>query len=377
MQDAVDVTIIGAGVVGLAVAAEVAGEKRQVFVLERRETFGRETSSRHSGVIHAGIYYPPGSLKAELCVRGMEMLYSLCQSSSIGCKKLGKLVVASKKNETGELEVLLKRGNCNGAPALKLLSRDGIKKLEPNVEACAALHSPASGIIDSHALMKYLSGLACSKGTQTAYMTEVTSIDKTEAGYEVTVKDNEGEYSFTTRVLVNCAGLESHQVAEMAGMDIDAAGYRLHYCKGEYFSVGGAKNRMVSRLIFPVPPPAVTGVGIHVVLDLDGRLKLGPSIEYVDKIDYTVNSHNRQFFYDSIKDFLPFIDIDNLEPEMAGIRPKLQAQGEEIKDFIIRHEADRGLPGLINLIGIESPGLTAAPAIGEYVGAMVDEILKS
>jgi L-2-hydroxyglutarate oxidase LhgO len=176
-------------------------------------------------------------------------------------------------------------------------------------------------------------------------------------------------------VLINCAGLDSHKIAGMAGIDIDAAGYRLHYCKGEYFSVAGAKNKMVSRLIFPVPPPGVAGVGIHVVLDLDGRLRLGPGIEYVDKIDYTVNSENRELFYNSVKGFLPFIDRADLQPEMAGIRPKLQAPGEEIKDFVIRHEADRGLPGFINLIGIESPGLTAAPAIAEYVGAMVDEIL--
>jgi L-2-hydroxyglutarate oxidase LhgO len=375
MQDIVDVTVIGAGVVGLAVAVEVADENRQVFVLERHETFGRETSSRHSGVIHAGIYYPPGSLKAKLCVRGMEMLYRLCSNSSIGYKKLGKLVVATSDEETGELEVLLERGNNNATPGLKLLSGSELKKLEPNVEAVAALLSPSSGIIDSHALMKHLAARACSKEAQMAFMTQVDGIRKAAEGYEVTVKDSEGEYCFLTRVLINCAGLDSHKIAGMAGIDIDAAGYRLHYCKGEYFSVAGAKNKMVSRLIFPVPPPGVAGVGIHVVLDLDGRLRLGPGIEYVDKIDYTVNSENRELFYNSVKGFLPFIDRADLQPEMAGIRPKLQAPGEEIKDFVIRHEADRGLPGFINLIGIESPGLTAAPAIAEYVGAMVDEIL--
>ncbi len=375
MQDVVDITIIGAGVVGLAVAAEVAGEDRQVIVLEEHETFGRETSSRHSGVIHAGIYYPPGSLKAKLCVRGMEMLYQLCQQSSVGYKKLGKIVVATGDDETGELDALLKKGKANGALGLKMLSRSEIKKMEPNIKAAAALYSPSSGIIDSHALMKHMAAKACSQGAQMAYMTKVNGIRKTSEGYEITVKDSEGEYCFSTRLVINCAGLQSHNIAEMAGVDIDAAGYRLHYCKGEYFSVTGAKKNMVSHLVFPVPPPGVTGVGIHVVLDLDGRLRLGPGIEYVDKIDYTVNSENRQYFYDSVKSFLPFIDYADLEPEMAGVRPKLQAAGEEIKDFVIRHEADRGLPGFINLIGIESPGLTSAPAIGEYVGAMVDEIL--
>ncbi|MFC1846634.1 NAD(P)/FAD-dependent oxidoreductase, partial [Chloroflexota bacterium] len=300
-----------------------------------------------------------------------------CQESSIGYKKLGKLVVATGEGEIGELGALMQKGNDNGTTDLRLLSKSELKKLEPNVEAAAALYSPASGIIDSHALMKHLAARACSKEAQMAFMTQVEGIRKTAEGYEVKVKDGEGEYCFSTRVLINCAGLDSHKIAEMAGIDIDAAGYRLHYCKGEYFSVAGAKNKMVSRLVFPVPPPGVTGVGIHVVLDLDGRLRLGPGIEYVDKIGYTVNSQNRQYFYDSVKGFLPFIDIDDLEPEMAGIRPKLQGPGEEIKDFVIRHEADRGLPGFINLIGIESPGLTAAPAIGEYVGGMVNEILNS
>ena len=360
----------------MAVAAEVADEGRQVFVLERHETFGRETSSRHSGVIHAGIYYPTGSLKAKLCVRGMELLHRLCSNSSIGSKKLGKLVVATGEEEIGELETLFKRGNANGAPDLKLLSRRELKTLEPNVEASNALYSPSSGIIDSHALMKHLAARACSKGAQIAFMTQVNGISKTAEGYQVRLKDNESEYCFNTRVLINCAGLDSHRIDEMAGIDIDAAAYRLHYCKGEYFSVAGAKKGIVNRLIFPVPPPGITGVGIHVVLDLDGRLRLGPSIEYVDKIDYTVDSRNREFFYNSVKGFLPFIDCEDLQPEMAGIRPKLQAPGEGIKDFIIRHEADRGLPGFINLIGIESPGLTAAPAIAEYVGAMVDEILN-
>jgi L-2-hydroxyglutarate oxidase LhgO len=165
-------------------------------------------------------------------------------------------------------------------------------------------------------------------------------------------------------------------VAELAGIDIDDAGYRLHYCKGEYFSVAGDKGKMVSRLIFPVPPPEVTGVGIHVVIDLDGRMRLGPSIHYVDEIDYSVTDENKQLFYDSVKGFLPFIDYDDLQPEMAGIRPKLQGPGEDIRDFIIRDEGDRGLPGFINLIGIESPGLTAAPAIAEYVNGLVNEVLS-
>jgi L-2-hydroxyglutarate oxidase LhgO len=377
MQDVVDVTIVGAGMVGLAVAVRVAGSRRQVYVLERNETFGRETSSRHSGIIHSGIYYPEGSLKADLCISGNDSLYRLCQTSSIGCQKIGKLIVATSDEEAAQLEILLERGNRNGVPGLRMLYGREMKQMEPNIDGVAAILSPSTGIVDSHVLMKYFIARAQSQEAQIAYLTEVTAIDKVADGYQVEVKDSDGVFYFNSRVLVNCAGLGSDRLAELAGIDIDAAGYRLHYCKGEYFSVAGGKKRMVNHLIFPVPPPGVTGVGIHVVLDLDGRMRLGPSIEYVESIDYTVNGGNKQLFYDSAKAFLPFIDRDDLEPEMAGIRPKLQGPGEAIRDFVIRDEADKGLPGFINLIGIESPGLTAAPAIAEYIGAMVDEMLSS
>ncbi len=375
MQDIVDITIVGAGVVGLAVAAQVASRDRQVYVLEKNKTFGQEISSRHSGVIHSGIYYPEGSLKAILCVAGNIMLYQICQKYGIGYRRLGKLVVATSNEETGELETLLERGNKNGARGLKILSRQEMKRLEPNIEGVSAILSPSTGIIDSHALMKYFITKATGTGAQIAYLTEVVGIEKAADGYRVTVEDSEGEFSFITRVLINCAGLDSDKMAKLAGIDIDNAGYRLHYCKGEYFSVSGGKNRLVNRLIFPVPPPKVAGVGIHVVLDLDNRMRLGPSINYVDNIDYTVTNEHKQLFYDSVRRFLPFIKEDDLEPEMAGIRPKLQGPGEDVRDFIIRDEGDRGLPGLINLIGIESPGLTAAPAIAEYVAGLVGEIL--
>ena len=376
MQDIADITIIGAGVVGLAVVAKVADKNRQVYVLERHATFGQEISSRHSGIIHAAIYYPENSLKATLCVAGNRLLYSLCQQSSIDYRKPGKLIVATSKEEAEELEALMERGNKNGAPGLKMLSGKMLKQLEPNIEGVAAILSPETGIIDSHALMKYFAARARSEQAQIAYQTEVVGIKRVAGGYQVEVKDSGGGFSFITRVLVNCAGLDSDKVAELAGIDIDDAGYRLHYCKGEYFSVAGEKREMVSRLIFPVPPIGVTGVGIHVVIDLDGRVRLGPSIHYVDEIDYTVTDEHKQLFYDSVKGFLPFIDYDDLQPEMAGIRPKLQGPGEDIRDFVIRDEGDRGLPGFINLIGIESPGLTAAPAIAEYVEGLVSEALS-
>ena len=370
-----EITIIGAGVIGLAVAAEVAAEDREVFVLEKNDTFGQEISSRHSGVVHSGIYYPEGSLKAKTCVAGNRILYELCGKHGIDCKRLGKLLVAADEEEVGELQVLLERGRRNGAQGLRMLSKQELKKLEPNISGVAAILSPSTGIIDSHALMKYFVSQAKGRGAQIVYQTKVIGIEKVADEYKVTVEDSTGSFAFNTRLLINCAGLYSDKVAELVGMDTVRAGYRLHYCKGEYFSVSGSKNSMVERLIYPVPTPGLTGLGVHVTFDLDGRMRLGPSMEYVDSINYTVDSQHKSFFYNAARRLLPFIEYDDLEPEMAGIRPKLQGPGGEVRDFVIREEGDRGLPGFINLIGIESPGLTASPAIAEYVGSLAIELL--
>jgi L-2-hydroxyglutarate oxidase LhgO len=344
-------------------------------VLEKNEKFGLETSSRHSGVIHSGIYYPEGSLKARLCVEGTQLLYELCQGHGIGYKKLGKLIVASSEEDFEQLRELQERGRRNGARGLKMLSRSEMRKLESNVDGVAALLSPWTGIIDSYGLMQHFIARAKDGGAHIAYKTKVGGIERVSNGYEVTVEENDKkEFPFVTRVLINCAGLYCDKIAELAGIDVTKADYKLHYCKGEYFSVGNGKNKMVKRLIYPVPEPKVTGVGIHVTLDLEGRMRLGPSVEYVDSIDYSVNTRHKEAFYNSAKKILPFIEYEDLEPEMAGVRPKLQGPGEDIRDFVIRDESDKGLPGLINLIGIESPGLTASPAIARYVGKIVDSL---
>lgn len=375
MSDRVDITIIGAGVIGLAIAAQVGGEDREVYVLEKNETFGQEISSRHSEIIHAGIYYPEGSLKARTCVTGNRILYELCERYGIGHRRLGKLIVATSDEESGELQVLLGRGQRNGARGLRMLSKQELRKLEPNITGVAAILSPSTGIIDSHALMKHFVASARGRGVQIVYQTKVVGIERVADGYELKVEDSTGTFSFTTGLLVNCAGLQSDKVAELAGIDIAKAGYQLHYCKGEYFSVGRGKDTLVKRLIYPVPLPGLTGVGIHVTFDLGGRMRLGPSVHYVDSIDYTVDDQHKSLFYDSAKKLLPFLEYDDLEPERAGIRPKLQEPGGDFRDFVIREESDKGLPGFINLIGIESPGLTASPAIAEYVGSLVEEQL--
>lgn len=247
------ITIIGAGVVGLAIAAEVSAEGREVYVLEKNETFGLEISSRQSGVIHSGIYYPENSLKARLCVAGSRKLYDLCQRYDIGYRRLGKLIVATSDEEVAQIEGLLERGRRNGATDLRMLSREDIKKLEPNVEGVAAILSPSTGIIDSHVLLRYCITRAKSLGAQIVYHTEVTAIQKMANGYRVTVADRTGKQSFTTRIIINSAGLHCDKVAALAGIDISRAGYQLHYCKGEYFSGGSRNARLVRRLIYPVP----------------------------------------------------------------------------------------------------------------------------
>ena len=215
-----DITIIGAGVVGLAIAAQVASQDREVYVLEKNETFGLEVSSRHSGVIHSGIYYPEGSLKAKLCVAGNRILYDLCERYGIGYKRLGKVIVATSGEEIGKLQVLVERGQRNGVEGLSILSRRELKELEPNVEGLSAILSPSTGIIDSHALMKYFIASAKEREVQIAYQTEVVRIERVVDGYDVTVADDTGGFSFTTRMLINCAGLQSDKVAELAGIDI-------------------------------------------------------------------------------------------------------------------------------------------------------------
>jgi len=371
-----DITIIGAGVVGLAIAAQLAHRDRVVYVLEKNERFGQETSSRHSGVIHSGIYYPHNSLKAKLCVEGNRLLYELCEKQGIGYKKLGKLIVATSDGETGHLHELMGKGQRNGAEGLSMLSKREMRRLELNVEGVAALLSPSTGIIDSPALMGYFAARAKEGGAEIACRREVAGIEKVSGEYRVTVREADGgSFSFLTRVLINCAGLHCDRIAALAGIDTAGAGYKLHYCKGEYFSVGNGKNKLVKRLIYPVPLPKDAGLGVHITLDLEGRMRLGPSVEYVDSIDYSVDAWHKQAFYDAARKMLPFIEYEDLEPESAGVRPKLQGPGEDVRDFVIRDESDKGLPGFIDLIGIESPGLTSSPAIARYVTDMVDKML--
>lgn len=368
-MEEINITIVGAGAVGLAVAAELSKVYQDIFVIERNSSFGQEASSRNSEVIHAGIYYPKDSLKTRTCIEGRQLLYEFCARNNIPHKKIGKLIVAIDNSEIPELENLCRQGLENTVADLKWLSRKEIKEIEPYVEAEAAIYSPSTGILDTHAFMKKLAEQFESYGGLIAYNTELVGIDKKKDGFLVTVEDkSEGAFKFFTRVLINCAGLNSDKVSFMAGVEKDE--YKLKYCKGDYFRVHHNKAGFIKRLIYPVPKKERLSLGIHAALDLAGGLRLGPDSEYVGKIDYNIDAAKQKIFYESVRRFLPFVELQDLAPDTSGIRPKLQGPNENFRDFIIKDEVESGIPGLINLIGIESPGLTACLSISKTVREM-------
>jgi L-2-hydroxyglutarate oxidase LhgO len=370
----INATVIGAGVVGLAVAAELSRIRKGILILERNPSFGQETSSRNSEVIHAGIYYAKGSLKARLCVEGNRMVYGLCENGRIPHRRCGKLIVATTTEEEAVLQGIRERARENGVDDLKMVSGREANALEPNVRACAGLLSLSTGIVDSHRLMRRFAARAQRNGAQLVAHTTVVRVERCEDDrYRVHVAYPDGQRdSFVSRWIVNCAGLESDRVARSMGIDIDASGYRQHYWKGDYFSLDVPPGYL-QRLVYPVPQANHVGLGVHATIDLGSRVKLGPDATYLPErnLDYAVNSEARQSFYDAARRYLPGIAVDQLNPEMAGIRPKLQRPGDAARDFIIAEESSKGLPGIVNLIGIESPGLTASPAIASHVADLI------
>jgi len=375
IMEKVDVIIIGAGVVGLAIASEITSNDREVYVLEKEANYGLETSSRNSEVIHAGIYYPKGSLKAKLCVQGNPMIYKICKDNGVAYKKTGKLIVATKEDDIKELENLLRQGEENGARNLEMIDEETMHEFEPLVKGVAAMYSPLTGIIDAHGLMNFFYQQTCKNSgiDPLVRSTEVIGLTQKRDGYIVHTKGLES-YSIKTKLVINSAGLYADKIAKMAGMDIDKEKYRIHWCKGDYFSLAGKPH--VTMLVYAAPPKDLYEgwLGIHTVPDLVGRLKFGPNAYYVNKIDYKVESSKEEFWKD-IKSYLPSVKKGDLYPDISGIRPKLQGPGGPFRDFVIQHEEDKGFSGLINLIGIESPGFTCSPAIAEIVAEMVNELL--
>ena len=362
----VEVTVIGAGVVGLAIAARLSERSHHVALLEKNAKYGMETSSRNSEVIHAGIYYKPGSLKALLCVEGRDELYALCRVHDISMKPCGKLIIATRPEEIAQLETLYANGRANGVK-LEMFNKEQTLAMEPHINAVAAIHSPLTGVISAHDLMGFLHHKALSNRVTLQQRCEVQGIRKVDGGYELTIAEGSDISTFTSEKVVNAAGLQSDMVAASMGIDIDEAGYRMVYARGSYFVITPSKANLVSRLIYPVPQNE--GIGVHAVLDWGGRLKFGPDVEYLPDrtLDYTVAESKRKAFAESIRKILPQVKDEDITPDMSGIRPKLQRKGEPARDFIIVHEKERGLEGVVNLIGIESPGLTSSPAIARHV----------
>lgn len=368
-----EITIIGAGVIGLAIAEQVSGEHKNVFLIEKHLSFGQETSSRNSEVIHAGIYYTRNSLKAKLCVEGKWLLYDYCKKYEVPYRNCGKLIVATSEKEIDIIEGIRQTAIRNGVNDLVMFGKEQIAELEPNIFAVKAIYSPSTGIVDSHSLMKQYETNAINNGCQIVYGSEVTGIKQIQNGYKIELLDADKEkYSFTTRIIINSAGLTSDKISEMAGIKDD--NLKILFCKGEYFRINPPKNKLINRLVYPVPHQNMEGIGIHVTIDMGGGVKLGPDVKYLESnvYDYKLTASKQEAFFKSAKKFLPFLEFDDIAPEMAGIRPKIQKPGEPLRDFYMMEETGRGYPGFINLIGMESPGLTSSIAIAKYVEKLID-----
>lgn len=369
----IDIAIIGAGVIGLAVACEVSQENRSVLIIEKNDSFGRETSSRNSGVIHSSILNPRGSWNAKLCFEGNPLLYEFAQRYNIDHRKTGKLLVAVKAGEVSALEALYER-RAEGIE-MQLLSQKEMHKLEPEVNGQAGIFLTSAGVIDPYRLMQGYLGLARLKGAQIVMKSAVTGLEKMQDGYNLRIQESDCVSELKSRIVINCAGLNSDKIAALAGIDILKEGYKQFNFKGEFYNISSEKTRNIrSRLIYPMN----SGDGlvrIHTVLDLDGRVRLGPNFYPFEGIDYSIDDSGKQLFYEGARRLLPHIGYEDIEPESTGIMPRTYSKDQKFKDFIIRHESNRGLAGLINLVGIESPGLTASLAIGRYVKAIVAEII--
>jgi len=362
LTERVDAVVVGAGVVGLAVARAFALAGREVVVLESESTIGTGTSSRNSEVIHAGIYYPPGSLKARLCVAGRRALYPFLAEHGVAHRRCGKLIVATDPNQVPGLERFHAQAKANGVADLRVLSAREARALEPRLACVAALESPSTGIVDSHAFMLGLRGDAEAHGAAIAFRSPLLVGHIENGAIELEVGGRE-RLRLLARAVVNSAGLFAQDVARsIEGFPAERIP-PAHYCKGNYFSLSGRSP--FSRLVYPAPEAA--GLGVHLTLDLAGQARFGPDVEWIERIDYDVDPKRAEVFYEAIRSYWPGLEDGALQPAYSGIRPKLQARGEASRDFLIQGPADHGVAGLVNLFGIESPGLTASLAIGDAV----------
>ncbi|WP_295957107.1 NAD(P)/FAD-dependent oxidoreductase [Rhodoferax sp.] len=364
-MEQVDAVVIGAGVVGLAVARALALQGREVLVLEAAHAIGTGNSARNSEVIHAGIYYPPGSLKARLCVRGKQMLYAYCAERGIGHQRCGKLIVATDAGQLAQLEHIRAQAAANGVDDLVVLDRASARALEPQLECSGALLSPSTGIVDSHALMQALLGDLEHAGGILALNSPLAHMKSTHIA--IILKASDGT-RLRARSVVNAAGLQAPALARRcAGLDARCVPTP-YFAKGSYFTLSG--RAPFQHLIYPAPQSA--GLGVHLTLDLGGQAKFGPDVQWVDSPDdLAVDPARGEAFYAEVRKYWPGLPDGALQPGYAGIRPKIHAPGEAAQDFLIQGPAVHGVPGLVNLFGIESPGLTGCLALGDRVAGML------
>jgi L-2-hydroxyglutarate oxidase LhgO len=358
------VLVVGAGVVGLAVARAAALQGHEVIVAEAESGIGTGTSSRNSEVIHAGIYYPTGSRRALHCVRGRRMLYDYCASHGVAHKKTGKLIVATNAAEATKIEQILAQGRKNGVEGLALVDAATARRMEPALACVAAIHSPETGIVDSHHYMLALQGDLEDRGGVIAFNTPIERLSRAANGWEVHFATPEPGM-LTADAVVNCAGHGAQALARLTEGYPQARVPRLVLAKGNYFGFTG--RPAFSRLVYPAPIDG--GLGVHVTLDLAGRMRFGPDVEWIEAPSYDVDPHRADAFYARIRTYWPALPEGSLMPDYSGIRPKLTGPGEPAADFMIDVPEDHGLPGLIHLFGIESPGLTSALSIAEEVVA--------
>lgn len=370
-MERVDCVVIGAGVIGLAIARQLAMVGREVIVLEAATMIGTETSSRNSEVIHAGIYYPTGSLKARTCVAGKHALYRYCAEHGVAHRRCGKLIVATTEAQRATLEQIRAKAAANGVDDLKWLEPAAVRALEPEVFCTAALLSPSTGIIDSHGLMLAYQGDAEDHGAMLAFRAPV---ERGRVGEDGIVLEVGGDAAMTlqARIVVNSAGLHAPALAaRFAGLKPEFLP-KAYYCKGNYFTLSGA--RPFSHLVYPVPEQA--GLGVHVTIDLGGQVRFGPDVEWVEAIDYDVDPRRAEVFYAAIRTYYPGLKDGALEPGYAGIRPKIGPRGSPAADFVVQGPREHGVPGLVNLFAIESPGLTASLALAKEVEKALSQSLS-
>ena len=361
-MERVDAVVVGAGVVGLAVARALALAGREVIVLEAAEGIGTATSSRNSEVIHAGIYYPAGSLKARFCIAGRHALYRYCAEHGVPHRRCGKLLVATDEKQLGKLEAIKAQADANGVTDLRRLSGDEARAMEPALRCVAAYLSPSTGIIDSHAFMLALQGEAEDAGTMFAFKTPLEHAQVREHGIVLETGGAE-PMQVLARTVVNAAGLHAQHVAASIHGLPPAFVPPTYFAKGNYYSLIGRSP--FSRLVYPMPNEA--GLGVHVTIDLGGQARFGPDVEWIERIDYDVDPRRADSFYAAIRDYWPGLRDGQLAPGYAGIRPKIVGPSEKAADFVVSGPREHGVPGLVNLFGIESPGLTAALAIADHV----------